>query len=217
MLPWWKLRSSSSKCTTPPRWRKKCARPVFKDFGIGLGARPFEDRGARWHHALFRDGKLGLLVATTVIEVGIDIPNATVMVVEHAERFGLSQLHQLRGRVGRGTAPGHCLLVNRGTGGALAAERLRVMDARTQRLQDCRSRSALARSGRNAWHAPVRPRRLSLCQFSARRPTVGRGAAKRLRGWQKILRLNSKASSGMKADSAPPLGHDAYSWVGSDE
>jgi ATP-dependent DNA helicase RecG len=75
----------------------------------------------------FRDGKVGILVATTVIEVGIDIPNATVMVVEHAERFGLSQLHQLRGRVGRGQAAGYCLLVNRGTGSSVAAERLRVM------------------------------------------------------------------------------------------
>jgi ATP-dependent DNA helicase RecG len=76
----------------------------------------------------FRDGKLGILVATTVIEVGIDIPNATVMVIEHAERFGLSQLHQLRGRVGRGAAKGYCLLVNRGFGNSVAAERLRVME-----------------------------------------------------------------------------------------
>jgi ATP-dependent DNA helicase RecG len=73
----------------------------------------------------FRDGAIDVLVATTVIEVGIDVPNATVMVVEHPERFGLSQLHQLRGRVGRGAAESFCILL--GDVGAESAERLQVI------------------------------------------------------------------------------------------
>ena len=107
---------------------EKMRQTLFKDFGVGLvhGRLKTEERDQIMRS--FRDGKLGILVATTVIEVGIDIPNATVMVVEHAERFGLSQLHQLRGRVGRGTAGGYCLLVNRGPGNTVAAERLRVME-----------------------------------------------------------------------------------------
>jgi ATP-dependent DNA helicase RecG len=72
----------------------------------------------------FRDGKIDVLVSTTVIEVGIDVPNATVMLVEHPERFGLSQLHQLRGRVGRGAEASYCILL--GNVGEEAAERLRI-------------------------------------------------------------------------------------------
>jgi ATP-dependent DNA helicase RecG len=101
---------------------------MFKQFGIGLVHGRLKSAERDRIMRSFRDGALSLLVATTVIEVGIDIPNATVMVVEHAERFGLSQLHQLRGRVGRGAAQSFCLLVNRGTAGAVAAERLRVME-----------------------------------------------------------------------------------------
>jgi ATP-dependent DNA helicase RecG len=82
--------------------------------------------------ARFRSGATRVLVSTTVIEVGVDVPNATVMIVEHAERFGLSQLHQLRGRVGRGSARSHCLLVaEHARAGHDARERLRTM-ARTQ-------------------------------------------------------------------------------------
>ncbi len=72
----------------------------------------------------FRDGEIDILVATTVIEVGIDVPNATVMLIEHPERFGLSQLHQLRGRVGRGAEAAYCILL--GDVGDESAERLAV-------------------------------------------------------------------------------------------
>jgi len=75
---------------------------------------------------LFQKGEIEVLVSTTVIEVGVDVPNATVMVVEHAERFGLAQLHQLRGRIGRGTAKSCCILM---TGGKITEEGDRRLDA----------------------------------------------------------------------------------------
>ena len=79
----------------------------------------------------FQRGEIDVLVATTVIEVGVDVPNATVMVVEHAERFGLAQLHQLRGRVGRGAAKSYCILMTGARVSPLAEERLNAM-VRTQ-------------------------------------------------------------------------------------
>jgi ATP-dependent DNA helicase RecG len=77
----------------------------------------------------FRRGELQILVSTTVIEVGVDVPNATIMVIEHAERFGLSQLHQLRGRIGRGGEKGTCFLIAPKRVSEDARERLEAMVA----------------------------------------------------------------------------------------
>jgi ATP-dependent DNA helicase RecG len=79
----------------------------------------------------FQRGEIDVLVATTVIEVGVDVPNATVMVVDHAERFGMAQLHQLRGRVGRGAAKSYCILMTGARVSPQAEERLAAM-VRTQ-------------------------------------------------------------------------------------
>ena len=86
----------------------------------------------------FKAGKTQLLVATTVIEVGIDVPNASLMVIEHAERFGLSQLHQLRGRVGRGSAASVCLLLYQGPLGGIAKQRLMTMRSTTDGFEIAR-------------------------------------------------------------------------------
>jgi ATP-dependent DNA helicase RecG len=104
---------------------------AFPEFRVGLlhGRLKPEEKEAVM--ASFKANEIHILVATTVIEVGIDVPNATVMAIEHAERFGLSQLHQLRGRVGRGSHPSHCLLIASDRLSDDGVKRLRVMESTT--------------------------------------------------------------------------------------
>ncbi len=99
---------------------------VFPDLSVGLlhGQMKADEKDAMMRR--FLAGEIHVLVATTVVEVGIDVPNATVMVVEHAERFGLSQLHQLRGRVGRDASQSYCVLM--GSGSPETMERLRILE-----------------------------------------------------------------------------------------
>jgi ATP-dependent DNA helicase RecG len=98
-------------------------------FGARVGLLHGQMKGADKDAAMadFVEGRTRILVSTTVIEVGVDVPNASVMVIEHAERFGLAQLHQLRGRIGRGQAASTCLLLYKGPLGAIAEQRLSVM------------------------------------------------------------------------------------------
>ncbi len=108
---------------------RRLGEEVFPDLTIGLlhGRLGVEDKDAIM--ARFKAGEIHLLVATTVIEVGIDVPNASVMLIEHAERFGLSQLHQLRGRVGRGPWKSYCILLTSGRLGEEAQCRIAAMVA----------------------------------------------------------------------------------------
>ena len=101
---------------------------IFGVNAVGLlhGAMPDKAKDATM--AAFAAGVLKVLVATTVIEVGVDVPNANIMVIEHAERFGLAQLHQLRGRVGRGTRESFCMLLHKAPLGDAARQRLEMME-----------------------------------------------------------------------------------------
>jgi ATP-dependent DNA helicase RecG len=106
---------------------KRLSKEVFPKLKLGLlhGRLSSEEKDAVMES--FRKNETQILVATTVIEVGVDVPNATAMVIEHAERFGLAQLHQLRGRIGRGAAKSHCILVGPGHMTEEARARLETM------------------------------------------------------------------------------------------
>ena len=129
------------KKTAPlfPKAKLRSATEMFEDLRHGaLHGLRLELLHGRMHSddkevamARFQRGDTQVLIATTVIEVGVDVPNATVMVVEHAERFGLAQMHQLRGRVGRGAAKSYCILMTGGRPSEAAEARLDAM-CRTQ-------------------------------------------------------------------------------------
>jgi ATP-dependent DNA helicase RecG len=123
--------SEKSELKAATQMAEHLAGEVFPDLRVGLlhGRMKPEEKESVMRS--FKARETDILVATTVIEVGIDVPNATVMVIEHAERFGLSQLHQLRGRVGRGCDRSRCILM---AGGKLTGDgekRLRVMEETT--------------------------------------------------------------------------------------
>jgi ATP-dependent DNA helicase RecG len=104
--------------------------------GLLHGRMPAAEKAAVM--AQFTAGTMAVLVSTTVIEVGVDVPNASLMVIEHAERFGLSQLHQLRGRVGRGAAASVCLLLYQSPLGGVARQRLMTMRETTDGFEIAR-------------------------------------------------------------------------------
>jgi ATP-dependent DNA helicase RecG len=105
---------------------KELSNRTFPDLRVGLLHGRLEPDLKEQVMRLFQKGEIDILVSTTVIEVGVDVSNATVMVIEHAERFGLAQLHQLRGRIGRGAAKSYCILM---TGGKVSEDGERRLDA----------------------------------------------------------------------------------------
>jgi ATP-dependent DNA helicase RecG len=109
------------------RMHEQLSRNVFPEFRLALlhGRLPGQEKEQIMQ--AFKRGDVQIMVATTVIEVGVDVPNATVMLIEHAERFGLAQLHQLRGRIGRGESKSYCLLLAGGPRTETADERLRAL------------------------------------------------------------------------------------------
>ncbi|WP_447976731.1 ATP-dependent DNA helicase RecG [Candidatus Nitrospira bockiana] len=134
----------------------------FRDRRVGLlhGRMKAEEKERTM--AAFKRGEIDVLVATTVVEVGVDVPTATVMLIEHAERFGLAQLHQLRGRVGRGTLPSQCLLVAssdwRGRSASPAQQRLEALARSTDGFfiaeEDLRIRGPGEFFGVRQWGVP---------------------------------------------------------------
>ncbi|HLG19852.1 MAG TPA: ATP-dependent DNA helicase RecG, partial [Bdellovibrionota bacterium] len=150
---------------------------IFPEFRVGLVHGQLHSREKEEWMGKFVRGEIDILVSTTIIEVGIDVANATVMVIEHPERFGLSQLHQLRGRVGRGSERSACLLVRPSRISQMARDRLQtfagVHDGFLLAEEDLRLRGpgdffGVAQSGFPTFAAAVFPRDLDLLETARR-------------------------------------------------
>ena len=137
--------------------------------------------------SLFTGGQMGVLVSTTVIEVGVDVPNASLMVIEHAERFGLSQLHQLRGRVGRGAAASACVLLysagDAGRLGETARARLKAMAETTDGFEIARRDLEIRGPGRVPGRPPVRRAAAALRRPGHRHRSCWNGRA----SWRRMM------------------------------
>ena len=182
-------RTGARRCARRPPSSSGCARASWRAIELALlhgGMRPREKQEAM---AAFASGEADVLVATTVIEVGIDVPNATVMLVENAERFGISQLHQLRGRVGRGEHRSRCLLVGPpGLGAAAGAGRAR------RRLPAGRDRPRAAQA-RASWSARASPGSAS---------SGSRGCPRTRRCWSARARAPRRSLARRPASSRAP-------------
>ncbi len=124
------VEESEGDITSAVKYAEDLAQKEFRDYKIGLLHGKMKPKDKEKIMSAFQKGDIQLLVSTTVIEVGVDVPNATVMVIENAERFGLSQLHQLRGRIGRGQYKSTCIFISDYKSG-ITADRLKVISTNT--------------------------------------------------------------------------------------
>ncbi len=158
--------------------------------------------------AAFADGTTPVLVSTTVIEVGVDVPQASTMVVLDADHFGVSQLHQLRGRVGRASEPGLCLLVTRAQEGTPSLERLDAVAVHQRRLRARGEGPGAAARGRRAGRGPVRRTQLAAIAARGARRRVLATARDDARGW---------STPTASLASVPALARAIEEWLGERE